>query len=106
MSRKLVFVVDGEEIAIDADENESVMRNAKAHDIPGIDADCGGMMACGTCHVYVLDGRKTDLPEPSDMEAEMLEYVPEFHAQARLSCQIRVSDCPDNIRFQVPPAQR
>jgi len=106
LAKTLVFVVDGNEIAIKAEDDEIVMRVAKAHEVPGIDADCGGMMACGTCHVYVLDGRKPELPEPDDMEAEMLEYTPDPHPEARLSCQLRVGDCPDGIRFEVPPAQR
>ena len=29
----------------------SVMEGAVQNDIPGIDADCGGGMACATCHV-------------------------------------------------------
>ncbi len=33
----------------------SVMEGAVQNDIPGIDADCGGGMACATCHVYVKE---------------------------------------------------
>ena len=31
----------------------SVMEGALQNNIPGIDADCGGSMACATCHVYI-----------------------------------------------------
>ena len=31
----------------------SVMEGAVQNNIPGIDADCGGSMACATCHVYI-----------------------------------------------------
>lgn len=104
--KRLIFLSDDGEIAIDADESVSVMQAAKAHGVPGIDADCGGSMVCGTCHVYVLDDLRGTLPAPSDMEREMLEYVPDPHPEARLSCQLRVSDCADGMRFEVPHAQR
>lgn len=106
MSKTVIFVLGDREIAIEADEAVSVMHNAKVNNIPGIDADCGGMMACGTCHVIVLDALKQQLPAPDDFEAEILEYVPREHPDARLSCQLETADCPHGIRFQVPEDQR
>ena len=38
---------------VDVPSNMSVMEGAVQNNIPGIDADCGGSMACATCHVYV-----------------------------------------------------
>lgn len=104
--KKLRFITDTGAIDIDADEGESVMDIAKEHGIDGIDADCGGSMVCGTCHVVIENGDRARLPEPSDMEREMLEYVPHPDPEARLSCQIRVADCVDGMTFRVPVAQR
>ena len=38
---------------IDVSNGLSVMEGAVQNNIVGIDADCGGSMACATCHVYV-----------------------------------------------------
>ena len=38
---------------IEVENGLSVMEGAVQNEIPGIDADCGGSMACATCHVYV-----------------------------------------------------
>ena len=42
---------NGKEYEIDVAKGLSVMEGAIQNDIPGIDADCGGGMACATCHV-------------------------------------------------------
>ena len=36
---------------IEVENGLSVMEGAIQKEIPGIDADCGGSMACATCHV-------------------------------------------------------
>ena len=38
---------------VEVSNNMSVMEGAVQNNIPGIDADCGGSMACATCHVYI-----------------------------------------------------
>ena len=44
---------NGKEHEVNVVNGLSVMEGAVQNDIPGIDADCGGSMACATCHVYV-----------------------------------------------------
>ena len=51
---KLVFLTpEGERFEIDAPNGTTAMENAVKHDVPGIEAECGGACACATCHVYV-----------------------------------------------------
>ena len=45
----------GQKHEIDVANGLTVMEGAVQNDIPGIDADCGGSMACATCHVYVKE---------------------------------------------------
>jgi len=39
-----------------AESGKTLMQNAIDNMVPGIDADCGGACACGTCHCFV-DGQ-------------------------------------------------
>ena len=48
---------------------------------------CGGVPACTTCRVEVLEG---DVPPMKDAEMEALEE-PELIEKYRLSCQLRVN---------------
>ncbi|GAA4376217.1 2Fe-2S iron-sulfur cluster-binding protein [Hymenobacter koreensis] len=66
-----------------------------------IQATCGGMALCGTCHVEVLAG--PELPEPSDDEMAMLESLPIMSQGSRLSCQIRITERLDGLVVRLMP---
>ena len=44
---------NGASHTIEAVTGKSLMQNALDNGVPGIDADCGGACACGTCHCFV-----------------------------------------------------
>ena len=56
----------GNSKTLDVENGLSVMEGAIQNDVPGIDADCGGSMACATCHVYVEDSWLNKLPKAED----------------------------------------
>ena len=83
----------------------SVMEGAVQNDIPGIDADCGGGMACATCHVYVKEEWFDKLPAKEDGEEDMLDMAFEPKQNSRLSCQLIVSDELDGLVVDIPSQQ-
>ena len=83
----------------------SVMEGAVQNNIPGIDADCGGGMACATCHVYVKDEWWDKLQAKEDGEEDMLDMAYEPKKNSRLSCQIIVSDELDGLTVNIPSKQ-
>ena len=83
----------------------SVMEGAVQNDIPGIDADCGGGMACATCHVYVKEEWFDKLPKKEDGEEDMLDMAYEPKKNSRLSCQLIVSDELDGLIVSTPSKQ-
>ena len=83
----------------------SVMDGAKRFTIPGIEGDCGGACACGTCHVYVEDGWFERLPPMDELEQAMLDFAFDVHETSRLSCQIKVGDSLDGLVVRIPPRQ-
>ena len=83
----------------------SVMEGAVQNNIPGIDADCGGSMACATCHVYVKEEWFNKLPKKEDGEEDMLDMAFEPKKNSRLSCQLMVSDQLDGLVVNLPEKQ-
>ena len=83
----------------------SVMEGAVQNNIPGIDADCGGSMACATCHVYVKEEWFDKLPKKEDGEEDMIDMAYEPKKFSRLSCQLTVSDELDGLIVNVPKKQ-
>src|SRR4051812_39499584 len=95
----------GKEHTIEVKTGQSVMEGAVKHNIPGIDADCGGACACATCHVYVDDARTEKTGEASVMEQSMLDFANELQPNSRLSCQIIVKDDLDGLIVRMPADQ-
>jgi ferredoxin, 2Fe-2S len=96
----------GDRIELQVNAEGSLMEAARANAVPGILADCGGSMVCGTCHVVVAPEWHDRLPPQSDMEREMLEYVPEPQPNTRLTCQIPVTAALDGLVLRIPALQR
>jgi ferredoxin, 2Fe-2S len=93
----------GEEAVVDGAVGASVMEAAIAGDVPGITADCGGAASCGTCHAYVDPAWADRIDPPAEMEEQMLEFVMDREPNSRLTCQIRITEALEGIRFDLPP---
>ena len=96
---------NGKNHTIDVKNGLSVMEGAVQNNIPGIDADCGGSMACATCHVYVKEEWFNKMPKKEDGEEDMLDMAFEPKTNSRLSCQLIVSDELDGLIVNIPSKQ-
>ena len=96
---------EGNSKTIDVENGLSVMEGAIQNNIPGIDADCGGSMACATCHVYVEEKWLNKLPKAEDAEVDMIDMAYEPKKNSRLSCQLIVSDELDGLIITTPAKQ-
>ena len=90
---------------IEVENGLSVMEGAIQNDVPGIDADCGGSMACATCHVYVEEKWLDKLPKAEDAEVDMIDMAYEPKKNSRLSCQLIVSDELEGLTVTTPDKQ-
>ena len=95
----------GNSKTIDVENGLSVMEGAVKNEIPGIDADCGGGMACATCHVYVEENWLDKIPKAEDAEIDMIDMAFEPKKNSRLSCQIIVGDELDGLEVITPEKQ-
>lgn len=105
MPRITLVEFNGTDHTIDAESGKSLMLNAIDHGVPGIDADCGGACACGTCHVFVDDSWLEASGESNPLEDAMLATRPDREEVSRLSCQIEITDAMDGMVVRMPEYQ-
>jgi 2Fe-2S ferredoxin len=103
---KITYIeFDGTEHVVDVPSGLSVMEGAINNNLPGIEAECGGMCSCATCHVYVDPAWTDATGSPGDIEQGMLESALDLQDESRLSCQIDVGDELDGLIVRMPELQ-
>ena len=105
MPRITLIEHSGTPHTIDAEPGISLMQNAIDNAVPGIDADCGGACACGTCHIFVEADWLPVTGEVDPMEEAMLGMRPDRTEASRLSCQIQVTEELTGMVVRLPEYQ-
>ena len=96
---------EGRQHDIEAKDGLSLMESLR--DITeGVEALCGGMCSCATCHVFVDPQWMGKLPPRKDDELELLEGSESYRqGESRLSCQVKVSPALDGLTVTIAPAE-
>lgn len=96
---------NGQRHTVEAELGLSVMEIARRADIEGIIAECGGSLACATCHCFFDDATIAKIGAAEGNEDDMLDFAEtERRANSRLSCQVKVTADLDGAEITVPEA--
>ena len=100
------IAANGNTSSIQGKPGKSLMEAAVAGGIDGIAADCGGLLTCATCHVFVQDAFAAQLPPPDGEETAMLAFAAApVRPNSRLSCQITLTSALDGLTVELPATQ-
>lgn len=106
MTKVIYVAADGTRTEIDARDGDTVMSTAVSKGIREIVGDCGGAMACATCHVFVDAAWADKTGARSANEESMLEFAAtEMQDNSRLSCQITITPELDGLVIHMPEDQ-
>ncbi|CAM5646153.1 ferredoxin [Streptomyces pilosus] len=96
---------DGTEKAVDGSVGDSVMQTAVRNGIAGILGQCGGVLSCATCHVFLAEENSDQFAPVSEDEDEMLDCAAvDREENSRLSCQLVLTEG-QQVRVTLPEAQ-
>ncbi|MCB1538196.1 MAG: 2Fe-2S iron-sulfur cluster binding domain-containing protein [Rhodospirillales bacterium] len=96
---------DGNKHELEGLEGWRAMEVIRDYGLP-IKAECGGCLACATCHVFVAPEWAARLPAPSPEEQDMLADLPDSSEYSRLSCQIIMNDDLDGLELTLSESAR
>ena len=101
---KITFIQhNGEKKTVEAQIGVSVLQVAHNNNIE-LQGPCGGMLACGACHVIVDPAWFSQLPPPSEEEEDLLDFVCGVSDTSRMSCQIIMEEKLNGIVVTIPAA--
>ena len=97
---------DGRRHPLSGRAGKSLMLVATRGGVESIAADCGGVLTCATCHVFIDSAWAGRLPPPAADEDAMLDMTATPRQPgSRLSCQIRLEAGLDGLVARVPATQ-
>jgi 2Fe-2S ferredoxin len=96
----------GTTTAVDVAEGVNLMEAAVHNGVTAIEGECGGALACATCHVYIPEQWRDVAGEPSEDEQVMLEFGIDVDARSRLACQIIATPAMQGMTVLTPRSQR
>ena len=87
---------------IEGTDGWTLMEIVRQANLP-MKAECGGCLACATCHVYVEDGWFAKLPAVNELEMSMLDLAFDIQENSRLACQITLKPELDGLAVTLAP---
>lgn len=94
----------GETRVVEGRTGVSVMETLRDLD-NGVEALCGGMCSCATCHSFIGPAWQDRLPPRSDEEEELLSELEHFSENSRLTCQLVFSEELDGLTLTIAPEE-
>lgn len=91
----------GEKSELDAPNGDTLMEALRDNGYDEIEAICGGVCSCSTCHVYIEGDWMAKLGERSEDEYQLVSSTEHFKENSRLSCQITVTDEMDGLEITI-----
>ena len=94
---------DGEERAVEAEHDLTLMEVIRDNGFDELLALCGGCCSCATCHVHIDPDYAAKLPKMDMDEDDLLESSDHRNETSRLSCQIPITDELDGLKVTIAP---
>ncbi len=104
MAKVIVTDRDGVTHEVEAETGSPLMYSLRDLDY-GVEAICGGVCSCATCHVFVDPEWVGRLPARDQDEEELLEELENFQPNSRLSCQIEFNADLDGMPVTIAPEE-
>ena len=105
MVKLVVTDKDGRDVEVDARPGLSIMENIRQ--LPrSVEAICGGLCSCATCHVFIDEPWASRLPPRGADELDLLQSLQHFdERRSRLACQILNTDELDGLILSIAPEE-